>query len=127
LGRSLLRVPERQTDQTNLARNFLIMGLPPTDRTPLVQTYSESVIMLFKSNLLDFNGALYDAVTTTLSEQLPEIVVALYDTQPIFNDILDNPTEYGFSNVTGICDDYVNITAQPDIYSPECYYPVREF
>ncbi|GAA5913243.1 hypothetical protein JCM5296_006863 [Sporobolomyces johnsonii] len=108
------------------ARNFLIMGVPPMQRTPLVQSYGEAAQDVFAAYISEYNVALYD-YTTRIPTYYPGSKVALFDTQPFFNAILDSPANYGFMDSTDYCNLYAGITNQPNITLPECRWPLAEY
>lgn len=38
-------------------------------------------------------------------EQYSDIAAQIYDTSKVFNEVLDNPEKYGFTNATAVCDE----------------------
>lgn len=99
------------------ARNFLFMGIPPTNRTPLVTSYGAPAQALFTTNVMNYNTQLFNFVNS-MPTALPGTNVVLYDTQPFFNtvtppsigrelqlfhtdlpsQVLDNVEKYGFQD-----------------------------
>ncbi|GAA5964810.1 hypothetical protein JCM21900_001452 [Sporobolomyces salmonicolor] len=108
------------------ARNFLVMGIPPMQRTPLVQSYGEAAQDIFAAYISEYNVALSD-YTTRIPTYYAGAKVALFDTQPFFNAILDSPTDYGFIDSTAYCNVYAGITNQPNITLPACTWPLAEY
>ncbi|GAA5831649.1 hypothetical protein JCM11251_000781 [Rhodosporidiobolus azoricus] len=108
------------------ARNFLILGVPPTQRTPLVQSYGEAAEAEFVQHVASYNTAL-----ATLSSALPTLYpssrVALFDTQPFFSAILDSPRQYGFLESEVYCPAYADVSDDPMVELAECAWPMREY
>ncbi|GAA5939533.1 hypothetical protein JCM3775_004854 [Rhodotorula graminis] len=108
------------------ARNFLILGVPPTWRTPLIQAYNDSRIDVYRDRLGQYNTRLA-ALFDTLPSSHPEASFRLYDTVPFFDAILDTPQQYGFANTTAACDAYAAVTGPPEISLPLCGVPLEEY
>ncbi|GAA5881313.1 hypothetical protein JCM16303_000124 [Sporobolomyces ruberrimus] len=108
------------------ARNILLMGVPPTDRTPFVQTTNEVIVSIFKEYIAGYNAGLYD-FAMALSKKYPSMNVALFDTQGFFNALLDKPELYGFRDSTNFCNQYTWNTNKPNDSQEICRYPLAEY
>ncbi|GAA5849311.1 hypothetical protein JCM9279_006445 [Rhodotorula babjevae] len=109
------------------ARNFLIMGIPPTWRTPLIQAYNDSRIDVYKDRLGQYNTRLA-SLFSSFATSFPLASFRLYDTVPFFNAILDSPAQYGIENTTAACDAYAAVTGPPEISLPGvCGVPLEAY
>ncbi|GAA5913744.1 hypothetical protein JCM8208_003872 [Rhodotorula glutinis] len=108
------------------ARNFLIMGIPPTWRTPLIQAYNDSRIDVYRDRLGLYNTRLA-SLFTTFATSFPAASFRLYDTVPFFNALLDNPQQYGIDNTTAACGAYAAVTGPPEISLPQCGVPLERY
>ncbi|KAI9373908.1 hypothetical protein BJX61DRAFT_551898 [Aspergillus egyptiacus] len=81
------------------ARDFLIMNVPPVDRSPKILQLEAWKRPLFKKVLDEFNAQLAAAVMRWTSAH-PESEMALYDTWSFMTEVLDCPQEYGFLDST---------------------------
>jgi hypothetical protein len=53
--------------------------------------------------------------------------VTTFDTQDIFNDILDAAASHGFSDSTSSCSSYSSISTNPNAFLPQCGWPLAEY
>ncbi|GAA6044060.1 hypothetical protein JCM8097_008701 [Rhodosporidiobolus ruineniae] len=108
------------------ARNFLFLGVPPTQRTPLVQSYGMEAVSQFAANIATYNQNLasYLSAFTSL---FPGSQISLFDTQPFFTAILDSPRTYGFLEAETYCTAYAEISDQPMAMLAECAWPMSEY
>ncbi|KAK1223100.1 hypothetical protein PQX77_014028 [Marasmius sp. AFHP31] len=95
----------------NGARSFLFLTVPPTDRSPLVIQQGEEVASRFTGLIAAYNTDLTQTVEAFQQRHEDLDQVTVFDTQPIFNVILDNAEALGFANATGWCEAYENGTA----------------
>ncbi|KIY48827.1 hypothetical protein FISHEDRAFT_73259 [Fistulina hepatica ATCC 64428] len=65
--------------------SFLFVNVPPIDRSPLMLAQPSSPQALEKSMISGFN---------------PKLATSLWDSKAYFTEIFDDPTAYGFVNVT---------------------------
>lgn len=108
------------------ARSFLFLTVPPTNRAPLIIEQGQPSISLITSALADYNSQLADSVKA-FQQKHPDLdQVTVFDTQPIFNTLLDNSQTFGFVNVTGFCDAYQNGTPEMTTQIAPCA-PVSSF
>lgn len=102
------------------ARSFLFLTVPPTDRAPLILEQGPTVAALLKTALADYNQQLA-ATARRFQSKHPDINRAtVFDTQPIFNTLLDNAETFGFVNSTGFCEAYENGTPSTTTQIPPC-------
>ncbi|KAG9103584.1 hypothetical protein FRC06_009718, partial [Ceratobasidium sp. 370] len=80
--------------QTGL-RSFLFLNVPPTDRAPGSSPGQTSQIPNFNSLLA--------ARVDSFKKDKKDTSVILFDTYTYLNGILNNATQYGFTNITGFC------------------------
>ncbi|KAF9242107.1 carbohydrate esterase family 16 protein [Melanogaster broomeanus] len=95
----------------NGARNFIFLTVPPTDRAPLMLAQGSKLaqsVRNFQANHSDLGS------------------VTVFDTQRIFNTLLDNWQTFGFVNVTGYCTAYSTGTPSPT-YQVEGCAPVSSY
>ena len=67
-----------------------------------------------------------------LSTAYEDVSVFVFDTDMLFNEILDNPTNFketkGITNVTGYCEAFYNIApATPTSTDPSCPVPYDQY
>ncbi|KDE03176.1 hypothetical protein MVLG_06329 [Microbotryum lychnidis-dioicae p1A1 Lamole] len=107
------------------ARNFLVLGVPPTQRTPLVQSYNATNITIFGANVDKYNAMLASFIPR-IPLNYPGTKAMLFDTQPFFNSLLDDPFRYGFVDATNVCPAYEYVSGDPFVDSPLCPWPFTE-
>ncbi|BGP04140.1 hypothetical protein JCM10021v2_007888 [Rhodotorula toruloides] len=107
------------------ARNFLVLGIPPTDQTPLVQSIP-SAIPLFAAWVGQYNGQIA-SYANSLPSLFPGTSVSIFDTQPFFRALLDSPRSYGFVDTTTYCADYSVVQDMPNLTLPQCAWPMAEY
>ncbi|KAL8293682.1 hypothetical protein RQP46_000383 [Phenoliferia psychrophenolica] len=107
------------------ARNFLFMGIPPTNRTPLVTSYGAPAQALFTTNVMNYNTQLFNFVNS-MPTALPGTNAVLYDTQPFFNTVLDNFASYGFQDNDTACPGYYYTQQDPTFNNLSCPWPLSE-
>lgn len=94
------------------ARSFIFLTVPPTNRAPLILEQGQTSVDLITSALADYNAQLTENVRA-FQQKHPDLdEVTVFDTQPIFNTLLDNSQTFGFVNATGFCDAYQNGTPE---------------
>lgn len=92
------------------ARSFLFLTVPPTNRSPLILQQGFNSVPLITAALADYNAQLADSVRAFQDSHSDLDQVTVFDTQPIFNTLLDNADAFGFANSTGFCEAYQNGT-----------------
>lgn len=91
------------------ARNFLFLTTTPTDRAPIVRIQGPEAMEKGKLSIANWNNLLkFNAIDFQNSH--PDAQVLVFDTQPVFNTLMDYPEAFGFTNVTGYCEAYQNNT-----------------
>ncbi|KAM0746902.1 hypothetical protein T439DRAFT_359767 [Meredithblackwellia eburnea MCA 4105] len=112
---------------TTGARNFLLLNVPPTDLTPMIQAYGDATIALYKSRVALWNTWLSNYVSN-FSTKYPEASVILYDVHSLFETIQANPSVYGIRYATTVCPSYSALTSSPpNVYFPECLAPESQY
>jgi thermolabile hemolysin len=84
------------------ARNVLLLNLPDVTKAPLF-TYGINK----NSHDVHFNIVYYNQQLALLVEDLhreyPSLQITLYDTYAKFNDLFENPSNYGLTNLSDSC------------------------
>ncbi|KAF7337838.1 SGNH-hydro domain-containing protein [Mycena venus] len=78
------------------ARSFLFLTVPP-------------VTALLAADIANYNEQLA-ATAKEFQAEHKGVETTVFDTQPVFNTLLDDARTFGFSNSTGFCDAYQNGT-----------------
>ncbi|KAJ6622943.1 hypothetical protein B0H10DRAFT_2012122 [Mycena sp. CBHHK59/15] len=101
------------------ARSFLFLTVPPINRAPLFLEQGHATTSLLASDIANYNSHLSAMVKKFQQTHKDLDQVTVFDTQPVFNTLLDDDTTFGFSNSTGYCEAYQNGTpAQSTQISP---------
>ncbi|KAF7298983.1 Carbohydrate esterase family 16 protein [Mycena indigotica] len=87
-----------QLAQTNGLDTHLFINVPAEERNPSFVGSSNAA--KFKQNIDQFNTVLAEHVQRFKNTN-PDAVVMTFDSNALFNSILDSPTEFGFTNTTG--------------------------
>ncbi|KAJ3854060.1 hypothetical protein EV368DRAFT_73109 [Lentinula lateritia] len=85
----------------NGLKKHLFINVPPEDRNPATVGNATAAAEM-KEHIALFNSALANH-TIAFSEKNPNATVMTFDANAVFNNILDNAAEFGFSNITGFC------------------------
>jgi phospholipase/lecithinase/hemolysin len=93
----------------NGARSFLLLTVPPTDRAPLWLQQGAKISRLVKVRNAQFNSLL-KRMAARFEDSHASSSVRVFDTQPLFNALLDNADAFNFFNSTGWCAAYENGT-----------------
>jgi phospholipase/lecithinase/hemolysin len=96
------------------ARNFVFFNVPPTDRSPAgkltilssLTTGNDSTSL--RSRINEWNTSLVEFANKFRNSH-DDVDVAIYDAAGLFNEVLDNPTKYGFKNGTSMGDSKENV------------------
>ena len=83
------------------ARRFLIWNAPDIGRTPAVRSAGMNVAQ-FATQIAQFYNATLAGVLTQLSA-LPSVEIVAFDTFGLINEIVTDPSSFGFANVTSPC------------------------
>ncbi|TFK46654.1 hypothetical protein OE88DRAFT_1714903 [Heliocybe sulcata] len=92
------------------ARSFLFLTVPPTNRAPLFIEQGINATIAVQSAIADYNAQLVSYVRQFQANHTDLDQVTIFDTQPVFNTLLDAAETFGFFNSTGYCAAYENGT-----------------
>ncbi|KAJ3568298.1 hypothetical protein NP233_g5806 [Leucocoprinus birnbaumii] len=91
------------------ARSFLFLTVPPTDRAPLSIVQGPQGTAFLRTIIAQYNEQLRTAVSSFQRKHTRTVEDAtIFDSQPVFNTLLDNADALGYVNVTGFCTAYQN-------------------
>lgn len=107
------------------ARNFLLLLMPPTYRTPYIKSFGAETVAKFNSTIDLYISTLTTAIGE-LSTRYPDAEFVTYDTAPMFNSILDDAPAHGFSVSSTSCWAYWN-KHDPDLDLPACEAPLADY
>lgn len=85
--------------QTGL-RSFLFLNVPPTDRAPASVNSASAANQ--KAQIATFNSLLVTRIKSFKATR-KDTAVTLFDTHSLLDGILNNATQYGFTNTAGFC------------------------
>ncbi|MDJ0902578.1 MAG: SGNH/GDSL hydrolase family protein [Xenococcus sp. MO_188.B8] len=111
------------------ARNFLVPNLPDLGKTPIAQTPNRPVSPTQLTDLTEQHNSLLEETLDELSGTLNGINLMPLDVNDLFNDILADPEDFGFTNISDPClnSDPISLAvslADPDSSNPEiCAQP----
>lgn len=83
------------------ARNILLLTLPDVSRAPLFKLRKSGNTI--KNKIQDLNAQLVKLTHDLQAEYGPSLVIRLFDTYPVFDDLMDNPNKYYIYNTTTSC------------------------
>ncbi|KAI3615307.1 carbohydrate esterase family 16 protein [Moniliophthora roreri] len=92
------------------ARSFLFLTVPPTDRAPLFIEQGPEVVNRLRPLVAAYNNDLKAMVKAFQKRHEDLDLVIVFDTQKVFNALLDNAEAFGFANATGYCEAYASGT-----------------
>ncbi|GAA5865789.1 hypothetical protein JCM8547_002778 [Rhodosporidiobolus lusitaniae] len=78
------------------ARKFLIMAVPPTEKTPYIRSFGKSTIETFVENLANWRSAI-DSAVDKLETKYPDASFARFNTSGVFDAVLADPKANGFT------------------------------
>lgn len=90
-----------QSAYENGLKQHLFINVPPGERSPLANTNATKAGIL-KSHVDGYNAALQNHVQL-FSRRNQDAVTLTFDANAWFNSVLDQPSSYGFNDVTGYC------------------------
>ena len=82
------------------AKHILLLNLPDLGRTPAAIEFGSIDLFSYYAN--QHNKSLYQTITS-FKEKYPRVNWLFFDLNKALNLLLENPQEYGFSNITGTC------------------------
>lgn len=91
------------------AENFLVVNSPDLGKAPAYLNTPEEAMM---SEVSQAFNALLESEVAALAGLNSQLSITLFDTNSLLNQVLANPLDYGFTNVTTAC--YANFTVCPD-------------
>ncbi|KAF9888527.1 hypothetical protein FE257_008634 [Aspergillus nanangensis] len=86
-------------------RNFLLVNLPPLDRTPGAVNSGNPFP---NKTMLNWFGDSQARYSKAFAAAHPSAKAMIFDANSFLNDVLDNPTHYGIANTTAFCQGYAN-------------------
>lgn len=84
------------------ATQFLVPNMPDLGSTPLFRSANPQIRGLLTALTVAFNTNL-DPVLQDLDATLPGVEITRFQTDDLFAKVIDNPSSYGFENVTNAC------------------------
>ncbi|KAF8809016.1 hypothetical protein BYT27DRAFT_6531433 [Phlegmacium glaucopus] len=103
----------------------LLLTVPTTDRAPL--TLQHPVVAKLHGLLADYNKHLKHTALKFQAKHASgngkgegQVQITLFDTEPIFNTLLNNTHTLEFVNQTGFCEAYHNGTPELATQTPPC-------
>ncbi len=83
------------------ARNILLMNLPDLSRAPTFQQRGDGAIVA--AQVVDFNRRLPQLRDALQAKYGSSLVIKMFDTNTLVNDIFNFPSKYGMTNTTQSC------------------------
>ncbi|KAL8292266.1 hypothetical protein RQP46_001732 [Phenoliferia psychrophenolica] len=110
------------------ARRFLILSVPPTERTPLLQDHGPTLVSQFRKNIHLWNTAMA-AYAVELPLIYPGANVVFFDTHALMTAIFQAPAQYGIepSMISTYCYGYSGVVSNPALDLPECGFPLSTY
>ncbi|KAJ7134696.1 hypothetical protein C8R44DRAFT_610060 [Mycena epipterygia] len=90
-----------QKAHNNGLHTHLFINVPPEDRSPGSVGNPTNAATL-KTHISEYNTILADHITAFKAANA-DATIMTFDSNAWFNTILDSPSEFGFTNVTGFC------------------------
>ncbi|WP_229424207.1 SGNH/GDSL hydrolase family protein [Moorena producens] len=84
------------------ARNFLVLNLADLGKMP-PRLRPGNVLSTRLTDLTEQHNSVLDSTLNVLSQSLPDINLISFDKYDLFNQMLANPGNFGFTNVTEKC------------------------
>lgn len=102
-----------QTLAADGALNFLVVNSPDLSKAPAYRNTPEAVEMQAVS--LAFNALLQQEMSGFAAAN-PQLSITIFDTDSLLNEVLANPSAYGFTNVEEACFANGTVCATPSEY-----------
>ncbi|CAH0053728.1 unnamed protein product [Clonostachys solani] len=80
-------------------RNFLLLGVPPTEKSPLMLENGEESNKMLAATIEQYNDLISSSMESFKSKN-SGVTSWIVDTAPAFNEAIDNPTRYGAPDAT---------------------------
>lgn len=110
-------------------RNYVLINVPPLDRTPLIVPQGETAVALSKADVASWNQKVVDLAQALKAKA--DTSVWVYDSNTSFGEVIDDPTSHaessGLKNTTDFCAAYQNGTPAQDTLDPSCGVPVNQY
>lgn len=105
-------------------KNFLLMKLPPLDRTPSNQKRKSGPLP--NTTMIEWYNDALSNYSEKFKRSHPDTNIMVFDTTTFLNDVLDDPASYGIKNTTDYCPAYdqPNVDTDPSSYGCQ---PLDEF
>ncbi|WP_035720066.1 SGNH/GDSL hydrolase family protein [Francisella sp. W12-1067] len=91
------------------ASNIIVWNIPDVTKAPAYKDYLSNWVGKFFRSYLQLNinlqNNLLKSSVNDLQLLFPKVNIKLFDFYALLNDCFNNPTDYGFENVTDICVD----------------------
>ena len=84
------------------ATQFLVPNMPDLAQTPLFRNYPPAFRSFLTELTVSFNTQL-DPVLQNLDASLPGVEITRFQIDDLFAKVIDNPSNYGFENVSDAC------------------------
>ena len=97
-------------------KNILVSNLPDLGKIPLARSFGQPASENFTALTIAHNSLLQNSLNN-LSQSNPDTNLILFDFFSLFNNILANPSEFGFTNITDSCTN-INLILPPDQWLP---------
>jgi len=101
-------------------RSFLFVNVPPIDRAPLFIQQGFDATVKVKSSLADYNAQLVQQVRAFQGRHSDLDQIIIFDSNTLFNTLLDSASVLGMVNATGFCEAYQNGTPSMTTQVPGC-------
>lgn len=106
------------------------MNVPPVDRSPLTTGQGPSAVSLEAAAIQDFNNRITQ-LAQSFRRTHADATVFLFDTNRLFNTVLDSPASFPqtarYRNLTDYCGAYENGTPSWYTFDAECGIPVDQY
>lgn len=83
------------------ARRFMVINVPPQDRTPMVLAKNETVRAAFAEYIIEYNAQLLNR-TQAFTQKHSDAYAAYFDVNAFATSVLDEPKTWGFPDATCI-------------------------
>ena len=87
-------------------RSFLFINVPPIDRAPLFIEQGVTATKKVKASLADYNTQLVQFVQAFQGRHRDLDQITVFDSNKVFNTLLDTASVLGMVNATGFCEAY---------------------
>ncbi|MBD1935237.1 MULTISPECIES: SGNH/GDSL hydrolase family protein [Cyanophyceae] len=95
------------------AKNIVVVNLPDLGKLPGTRISERSNSL---NNLTQKHNSALAASLNNLRQQLSDIKITYLDVNSLFNQVVNNPEKFGFTNVTNACLSQVRICNNPNEY-----------